>query len=219
MSYATRRVITIEIVSDTIWPWCFVGKRRMESAIQRASSNTKFDGVSFDVQWKPYQLDASLPREGKDKLTSYKQKFGEEKIASMIPYMKQVGDDCGIKFSYGGKIGNTFDSHRLIWKARQQGGSALQNTVVENLFRAYFEEEKNVGDSSVLLKCAQDSGVSALEDEEEGERETQEEITSFQRKYRISGVPFFIIDGKHSLSGAQGPEAFTSIFEELVSRK
>lgn len=189
----------------------------MEEAIQTASSDSKFEGVDFDVQWKPFELDATLVGgRGKDKMTSYTEKFGRAKIESMIPYMKQVGRECGIAFSYGGNIGNTFDSHRLIRKARQQGGSARQDTMVENLFRAYFEHEQTLSDSEVLRKCAEESGVTPLVDEDEGREETREEMASFRRHYRTNGVPFFVLDGKTSLSGAQPAEEFLAAFHDLV---
>lgn len=189
----------------------------MEESIQKATANPDFEGVSFDVRWKPFELDSNLPREGVDKMVSYNAKFGEERVAAMIPHMKKVGEEHGIRFSYGGKIGNTFDSHRLIWKAYREGGAGPQDALVENLFKAYFENEKNLGDVDVLSRCARDSGVSALPDENEGKKETLREMAEYRTKYGVRGVPFFIIDGKHTLSGAQNSETFTDIFATLIS--
>jgi predicted DsbA family dithiol-disulfide isomerase len=165
-------------------------------------------------------LNANLPKgTGVDKLSYYNQRFGQERVNQIISHMKQVGNSVGIKFSYGGSIGNTFDSHRLIWKAHEEGGSALQDKVVESLFKAYFEEEKSLGEKSVLRDCASRAGMDAsslLEDELMGKEETMAELNEFRSKYRVTGVPFMVIDGKFTLSGAQPPEDILFALEELL---
>mmetsp|Transcript_52156 Transcript_52156/g.62764 ORF Transcript_52156/g.62764 Transcript_52156/m.62764 type:complete len:167 (+) Transcript_52156:253-753(+) len=165
-------------------------------------------------------LNANAPKgKGVDKLSYYYQRFGQERVNQMIPHMKRVGDSVGIKFSYGGSIANTFDSHRLIWKAYEDGGPALQDKVVESLFKAYFEEEKSLGEESVLRDCASRAGMDAsrlLEDELVGKEETMAELNEFRGKYRITGVPFMVIDGKFTLSGAQPPEDILFALEEIL---
>merc|ERR1712176_447227 len=79
-------------------------------------------------------------------LEAYTEKFGPQMVERMVPNMKKVGKEHGINFSYGGYVGNTFDSHRFIWQSRETGGSAMQDKMVEALFAAYFEEEKSMGD-------------------------------------------------------------------------
>mmetsp|Transcript_14228 Transcript_14228/g.21705 ORF Transcript_14228/g.21705 Transcript_14228/m.21705 type:complete len:141 (-) Transcript_14228:186-608(-) len=138
----------------------------------------------------------------------------------MIPYMKQVGKSVDINFSYEGNIGNTFDSHRLIWKAREEGGSELQDRMVESLFQAYFEEEKSLGDVRVLKDCAKRAGMStdvaeALLDGDMGSEEVKQEQGEGRSKWKCQGVPLFVIDNKLTLSGAQPPEEFLSIFQTL----
>jgi len=165
-------------------------------------------------------LNSSLPKgKGLNKLSYYHEKFGQERFAQIVPRTKQAGDSVGINFSYGGFIGNTFDSHRLIWKAYEEGGSKLQDKVVESLFKAYFEDEKSLGERSILKECAETAGMDAsrfLEDESIGKEETLREIEEFKIKHRVSGVPFFIFDGKYTLSGAQPPEAILSVFEKIL---
>ena len=137
----------------------------------------------------------------------------------MLPQMIQTGASEGIQFSYGGSIGNTFDSHRLIWKAREEGGSELQDKVVDSIFKAYFENEKSLGEHSVLEECAKDAGMDAtalLADPSIGKQEVSKEMKEFRTKYRCNGVPFFIFDGKYTLSGAQPPEELLAVFEEMI---
>lgn len=149
----------------------------------------------------------------------YIEKFGRARVESMLPQMKQVGNSEGIKFSYGGSTGNTFDSHRLIWKAKENGGSVLQDKVVESLFKAYFEEEKSMGEQDVLLECAERAGMDATEMFQNttiGKKETLSEMMQYRRGYGVTGVPFFIFNDEHSFSGAQPASEIMSIFKKLV---
>lgn len=180
------------------------------------SSNLK-----FDVRWRPFQLNDGLPAgKGVDKMQYYNSRFGAQKVNQIIPQMKQVGDAENIKFSYGGSIGNTFESHRLIWKAREVGGSELQDKMVESLFKAYFEEEKSLGEKELLKKRAEEAGlpneaIQAVLESTSGIEEVKREEREFRSKWRCQGVPMFIIDNKYTLSGAQSPEAFLAAFEEF----
>lgn len=157
---------------------------------------------------------------GVNKMNMYIEKFGEARVNAMLPHMKQVGQAEGIEFSYGGYTGNTFDSHRLIWKARNDGGSMLQDKVVESLFKAYFEEEQSMGEESVLIKCAERAGMDASTifkgEGNIGKKETNEELQHYRRSYGVTGVPFFIFDEKYSVSGAQPANEIMSVFEELL---
>lgn len=195
-----------------------MGKRRLETALARHS-----DKLDADVRWRPFQLNDGLPKgKGVNKMEMYSQKFGADRIRSMIPHMKQVGDEVGINFSYGGFIGNTLDSHRFIWKAREIGGTELQDKMVEAFFAAYFEQEKSLGDPEVLESCADAAGMpkevtrALLDDETIGKAEVEKERKEFGRKWNCRGVPLFVVDGKYPLSGAQPPEAFDEIFEEIL---
>lgn len=170
--------------------------------------------------WRPFELNPSLPSgRGYNKLQYYNEKFGAERVAQMVPHMKRVGERVGISFSYGGFVGNTFNSHRLIWRAREDGGSALQDKVVESVFRAYFEEEKSLGEASVLRDCAERAGMdtasTVLDDESAGTGEVRNEMTEFRAKTGCRGVPLFVIDETHVLNGAQPPEAFLEVFGRL----
>ncbi|KAI8922301.1 thioredoxin-like protein [Powellomyces hirtus] len=211
---AVRKVL-IEITSDTICPWCYVGKRRLEAAIARAPKT-----LEFDIVYKPFFLNPSLPAEGTNKLEMYESKFGKERVAKMLETMKHVGNEVGIKFDYGGLTANTMDSHRLLEYAKQHN---KQLPLVEKLFSAYFEQTKNIGDRDVLASVAAEVGFDKAEvlaylnsDEGDGTHEVVEQVESAQRR-RITGVPFFRINRTYDIGGAQEPETFVEIFEKIAS--
>ena len=152
----------------------------------------------------------------------YEQKFGAARTKQMIPMMRQTGEACTppIRFSYGGMTANSLDGHRLMELAWEQGGARLQNAVQEKLFSAYFEQEKNIGSHDVLVEAAAAAGMDAMRVQQflatdEKAAEVKAEIREFVSKYRISGVPFFIIGSAARVSGAQDMAAFLEIFEEL----
>eukprot|EP00747_Dinoflagellata_sp_TGD_P046586 gnl/TRDRNA2_/TRDRNA2_144519_c0_seq1.p1 gnl/TRDRNA2_/TRDRNA2_144519_c0~~gnl/TRDRNA2_/TRDRNA2_144519_c0_seq1.p1 ORF type:complete len:152 (+),score=37.39 gnl/TRDRNA2_/TRDRNA2_144519_c0_seq1:431-886(+) len=150
----------------------------------------------------------------------YKEKFGEDRVAAMLPRMMETGKSHGISFSYGGNTGNTYDSHRLISLAAKQG---KQDAVVEELFRNYFEEEKCISDHSVLVAAAKKVGLTGAEEMLAGEAETAEvdrELQAYQEGMGITGVPFFIVDGgKYSESGAIDAGQFCQIFQRVLASK
>eukprot|EP00472_Partenskyella_glossopodia_P005649 CAMPEP_0197529318 /NCGR_PEP_ID=MMETSP1318-20131121/28033_1 /TAXON_ID=552666 /ORGANISM="Partenskyella glossopodia, Strain RCC365" /LENGTH=136 /DNA_ID=CAMNT_0043084745 /DNA_START=328 /DNA_END=738 /DNA_ORIENTATION=- len=131
----------------------------------------------------------------------------------MIPFLKEQGAKCGIKFSYGGKIGNTMNSHRLINFAKQHG---KQDEVMEILMSYYFEQERDISDNKVLAEAASKAGLDAkvFLESNDGTDKVKEEVEDAYRK-GISGVPAFIINKKHSLSGAQESETWEDVFKQL----
>ncbi|KAL3826840.1 hypothetical protein ACHAXA_005682 [Cyclostephanos tholiformis] len=149
----------------------------------------------------------------------YNSKFGPAMVETMIPRMKALARQYGIEMEYGGHVGNTFNSHRLIWKAREVGGSELQDKVVQQIFRAYFEENKSLGELSVLEECATKAGYKEshdfLSNEHLGTSEVRQEMQEFGRAFQCTGVPMFIVDGRVKLSGAQEPDAFLRVFKSL----
>ena len=130
----------IDIVSDTVCPWCFIGKKRLERAMSLRP------GVSFDVHWRPYRLDPTIPKEGVDRRAYLKAKFGDSpRTQSMGDVIRAEGSGEGIQFAFEKieRSPNTLDSHRLI---RWAGSAAIQNEIVERLFNAYFCEGRNIGE-------------------------------------------------------------------------
>lgn len=192
--------------------------------MQEARDDPKFEGVEFDVLWRPFQLNANAPKgKGVNKMEMYLEKFGKARCDAMLPQMIQTGLSVGIRFSYGGFTGNTFNSHRLIWKAREEGGTELQDKVVESLFKAYFEEEQSMGETNVLVECAKRAGMGEsdvrgfIEDTNgSGTKEVQRELDGYGRNYQVSGVPFFVFNDKYTMSGAQPASEILSVFKKLI---
>jgi len=150
----------------------------------------------------------------------YYSKFGEDTVKKMIPRMKATALEHGINMNYGGTVGNTFDSHRLIWLAREVGGSELQDKVVESLFKAYFEDNKSIEERDVLQECAVESGLGdecreMLSSVAMGCDEVMREKEEYGRAFQCSGVPMFIVNGQFVLHGAQEDTAFLRVFGKL----
>ena len=149
----------------------------------------------------------------------YKQKFGETRMKQMLPQMLETGKQEGINFSYGGKIGSTFDSHRLLYYVKQQDdGEKKQNDLINVIFRYYFEEEQDLSDHQVLIRAAEQIGLNENQIKEflqsnQYVKEVQQEINEGQRE-RISGVPHFRINDRIELSGAQDPQQFLQAFRK-----
>ncbi|KAJ9049839.1 hypothetical protein DSO57_1020516 [Entomophthora muscae] len=215
----TATTIEIQIVADLVCPWCFVGKRRLERAIEQFKA-TSSKQVDFSVTWRPYQLLPNAPKQSIEKSVSYAQRFGADRAKQMISGMVQIGKGEGIAFNYAGKIGNTFDAHRLIAYAKRFN---LQNEVVEQLLHAYFEKTQDIADNAVLVSIAGKAGldqakVQAYLDSEEGNDQVKEQLNR-NKKDNISGVPSFFIQGRFYFSGAQSPESFVSIFNDITSQQ
>ncbi|KAJ3057829.1 hypothetical protein HDU98_006046 [Podochytrium sp. JEL0797] len=213
------RKIPVTIVTDTICPWCYVGEKRFDSAVTKYKQ-IKGDSVAFEITYKPFQLDPTLPREGRNKLENYHRKFGKARFDQMNDNLSKVGKSIGINFSFGGNVGNTLDSHRLIAFAGTLG-TENQHKVIQSLYSAYFENEKNLGDVEVLVQAGKAGGVDEKIVREQiygGDLLKAETIQAEQeiRDAGISSVPYFIFDGKYAISGGQEPETFIEVFDNLV---
>lgn len=196
--------IGIDIVSDVVCPWCFIGKRRLEKAL------AQFDGHRVRITWRPFELNPDMPRGGMDRERYVAAKFGgPERTREIYARITEAGAGDGIAFRYDliAKTPNTFDAHRLLWMAGREGD---QNALAEALFRAYFVEGRDVGDRAALAAIAAQSGIEAaaaerfLESERGVDEVRAEEMLA--QKLGVSGVPFFILNGRYALSGAQDPQ-------------
>ncbi|KAK8152225.1 thioredoxin-like protein [Phyllosticta citrichinensis] len=204
----------IDIVSDTVCPWCYVGHRRLSKAIAQHQSQNPAD--TFSITWKPYYLDPTAPKVGENKLERYQRKFSGQAEA-LLDRMTQTGKLDGINFKWGGKTGNTRDSHRLIELGGQKGGNT-QTRVVEELFAAYFENEKDITSHAVLQEAAVKAGLDEVEvkdwlSSDKGGKEVDHEVRQAQLR-GISGVPNFTINQKYVVGGAQEVDAFLELFNE-----
>ena len=201
----------IDIYSDIVCPWCFVGKRRLERALTSVGSD-------IHVAWRPFQLNPTMPLDGMDRSAYLKAKFGSlEAFGRMEEQLLAAGEDEQIPFAFEKiqRTPNTFAAHRLVWYAAQQG---KQDEVVENLFRAYFLEGRNLGDVKTITHVAVEAGLDQTETEaflasEKGVVEVKAE-EAIGRSLGISGVPYFVFNGRVSIYGAQPSEIIVSAIEQ-----
>ncbi|KAI4184337.1 MAG: hypothetical protein L6R41_004812 [Letrouitia leprolyta] len=208
----------IAITSDTVCPWCYVGKNKLDRAIALYKSSHPNSNDTFSTTWYPYYLNPDAPKVGVDKRQYYVSRFGAERVPMMFDRLASVGKPVGIDFKFGGKTGNTRDSHRVIQLAKTKGPET-QNKVVENLFKSYFEKEEDITSHEVLRAAAVNAGLEETEVNEwlasnKGGKEVDEEVTE-ARKRVVSGVPHYTMQGKYEIGGAQDPEAFVQTFERI----
>ena len=201
----------VDIYSDIVCPWCYVGKRRMERALTLVGSDVQ-------VIWRPFQLNPTMPLDGMDRTTYLKAKFGSlEAFGQMEEQLLAAGADEQIPFAFEKiqRTPNTFAAHRLVWYAAQQ---EKQDSVVDALFRGYFLEGKNIGDVTTLTHVAAEAGLDRIETEEflESEKGVVEVKAeeAVGRRLGIRGVPYVVFNGRISISGAQPPDIFVTAIEQ-----
>ena len=195
---------TIEVYSDPVCPWCMIGKRRLDRALE--SIGTGSHGPEVLVRWRVFQLNPSMPSDGMDRAAYLAAKFGGAARAGEIyRAIRNEGAGEGIRFAYERikRTPNTLKAHALIGAATASG---LDHAMVERLFRAYFLEGLDIGRASVLRSLAEEVGLSGAEiDACLGDHTDHGQLTAEDARARaggISGVPFFLIDGRYSLAGA-----------------
>jgi len=208
--------ITVDVVSDVVCPWCYLGKRRLERAIGLLPE------LEFAVRWHPFRLDPTIPPGGIDRRDYLTGKFGSlDAIAATHANLTELGNREGIVFRFGAiaRAPNTVDAHRLIRWASLVG---LAEVMVERLFRAYFAEGIDVGDRSVLAGLAADLGlpgdIGARVASEEDRSEVVAEIEEACR-IGVSGVPCFIIDRRYAVVGAHPPETLVEAIRQAVAAR
>ena len=203
--------LLIEIASDVVCPWCYIGKRRMEKALALLNGD-----IEARVEWLPFQLNPDMPAGGIARADYRRAKFGSvEKGRALDARVAQEGAGEGIEFAFDRmqRTPNTIAAHQLIDLAQKQGKG---NAVVDALFRAYFEEARDIGDEAVLNAIAERAGVIGRTDEKilEEVKEKEERV----RSLGISGVPTYIFDRKTGVSGAYPPENLVQIIRDVVSK-
>jgi predicted DsbA family dithiol-disulfide isomerase len=203
--------LLIEIASDVICPWCYIGKRRLEKALESLKGE-----VEVRIEWLPFQLNPDMPAGGVARADYRRAKFGSvEKGRALDARVAQEGsgEDIAFAFDRMQRTPNTSAAHQLIDLAQRQG---CGGPVVDALFRAYFEEAKDIGDETVLKTIADGAGVTGWPQDKD--QETVQEKEARVRDLGISGVPTFIFDKKSGLSGAYPPEQLAQAIREVISQ-
>lgn len=204
----------IEIWSDVMCPFCYIGKNNFEQALEKLPFKDE-----VEVEWKSFQLDPTLdPKETQDTLQYFREKKGvqADQATQMLAQVTQMGKGAGIDFDFNkALITNTFSAHKLLHLAKKHNKS---NEMEEALFIAHFIDGKNVGDTEVLISLAENLGID--------KEEAREAVTSDQLDYEVnqdimearnngvSGVPFFVLNGKYAVSGAQPVEVFENALQQ-----
>ena len=210
--------LKIDIVSDVVCPWCVIGFINLQKAIKELK-----DQIEFEINWKPYELHPEIPQNGYDKKLYLQQKFGDLS-GRQSPYkqIEEIGDSLGFEFNFSKteRIPNTFNAHRLLWKAKKEG---LQTELSEALFKAYFTDGRDVGSVEVLSDIANEIGMDKEKIKKfliskEGGQETADEEMSFIEK-SIGAVPTYFINNKYIIQGGQEPETFVSFLNKILMKE
>ncbi len=201
----------VDVIVDTVCPWCYVGKARFEKALAMRPDQV------VEIGWRPFQLNPAMPREGKDRTAYLSEKFGGgDGARRRYTVIADAGRQEGIDFRFDRieRTPNTVDSHRLIAYARRDG---RQHAIVGALFRAYFTNGRDIGEIQVLAEIAAENGLDGdaarayLGSDEDRSMVVDED--EMARRLGVSGVPCYIVDRKYAVSGAQSPEVFLQIFD------
>ena len=204
----------IDVISDTVCPWCFIGKRRLQKAMALRPD------IAFDVRWRPYQLDAAVPKGGMDRQAYMRAKFGDDpqKIVEMYKLIAAEGAKDGIEFDFASiqRRPNTLDSHRLIRWAEAAG---VQDDVVERLFIGYFENAEDIGDIRILADIADMCGMDGMEVAEMLESDTDLSLVTREdeiaREMGVTGVPAMIFGNRLAVSGAREADVLVSVIDRV----
>ncbi|TIX02233.1 MAG: DsbA family protein [Mesorhizobium sp.] len=211
--------ITVDVVSDVVCPWCFIGQKRLDKAISAVGD------IDVHVRWRPFQLDPTIPPEGKDRHEYMLAKFGsDERIREIHARIEPLGEAEDISFAFDAiKVApNTLDAHRLIrWAGA--AGEAVQNRLVRRLFQLNFEEGANIGDHAVLVEAARDAGMDASVVETllptEADLEAVRTEIATASRMGITGVPCFLLEGKYAVMGAQDADTLADAIRQVAAAK
>ncbi|MER9892712.1 DsbA family protein [Mesorhizobium sp. M0119] len=210
--------ITVDVVSDVVCPWCFIGQKRLDKAIAAVD-------IDVHIRWRPFQLDPTIPPEGKNRRDYMVAKFGsDQRIREIHARIEPLGEAEGISFAFDAiKVApNTLDAHRLIrWAGT--AGEAVQNRLVRRLFQLNFEEGANLGDHAVLIEAAREAGMDAsvvetLLSTDADVEAVRTEIATASRM-GISGVPCFLLEGKYAVMGAQDADTLADALRQVAAAK
>ena len=203
----------LDILSDPVCPWCYIGKANLDRALALRPDHP------FEVEWHPFQLNPQMPSDGMDRRTYLEAKFGgRDEAARVYTRVAEAADAAGltIDLSAVDRTPNTLDAHRLIHWAGLEG---RQTAAVAGLFRAYFAEGRDIGDSAVLLELAEQIGLDRAVVERllrsDADADEIRARDAHARQRGVTGIPTFIIGNRHAVPGAQPPELWTNVIDDL----
>ncbi len=209
-------MINIKIISDTICPWCYIGKKELENSIKLASVQ------DFKISYKPFQLDPTMPPDGVDRKKYIERKFGETAAKEVGLRITEAGNKLGIEFNYDkiNKTPNTLNSHRLLKWSEKEG---KQNETLDALFYSYFTEGLDIGDIEILVQISKNLGLDFNKIKKDLENETdRKQIEIEEWSYRdlgIAGVPTYIINDSMIVTGAQSTDTFVKLFNKISQKE
>ncbi len=210
-------MVKLDIISDPICPWCFIGKARLDRALEAHPDHP------FQIEWHPFQLNPDMPAEGMGRRDYLEQKFGgrDGALKAYAPVL-EAAEDAGLKIDFAAiqRTPNTLNAHRLIHWA---GLESRQTPVVAALFKAYFVEGRDIGDIDTLCEIAarfeMDEAATRLMLQGNADAELIRQRDAHARERGISGVPMFIVDNQHAVSGAQPAELWTRVIADITTRE
>ncbi len=212
----TEQTVKLDILSDPICPWCFIGKSNLEQALANVPHHP------FVIEWHPFQLNPDMPDDGMDRRDYLEGKFGGKEAAvkayaPVVEYAEKLG--LNINFEGMKRTPNTLDAHRLIhWAGIEQ----KQNQAVDALFTAYFVEARDIGDHEVLADVADSIGMDASVVRKllssDADREDIRNRDTHSRKMGVNSVPTFIVASQHAVPGAQPPEMWEKVIADILSQ-
>ncbi len=203
----------IDIISDPICPWCYIGKTRLDRALELNPTH------NFIIEWHPFQLNPAMPKDGMDRREYLEAKFGGQKEAiEVYSNIDKTATETGLSLNFGGikRTPNTIDAHRLIHWAGIEG---RQNSIIDRLFKAYFQEGRDISEHSVLTRIASAAGMdqdvvrSLLKSD--ADKEDIKARDTDARKRGIQGVPAFAVANEYVIQGAQTIDIWDNIIKEI----
>ncbi len=220
-SDTARPTVTVEIYSDVVCPWCYIGKRRFERGLAVVADEVDVD---FEVSFHPFQLDPrATPGDSQPVFDAYARKFGgPEQAARIIEHVTATAAEDGLEFHLDRALrANTLLAHRLLWRAGRPDAPVPQATVKERLLRAYFTEGLDIGDPDVLAGLAADVGfdrdeITAFLASDQGTAEVHDELVA-AHEHGITAVPTYVLNGRWAVPGAQDPETFAQVLRKMAA--
>ena len=206
-------MVKLDIFSDPICPWCYIGKSYLDRALEKAGNHP------FNIQWHPFQLNPEMPLQGVDRREYLERKFGNKDLAikAYAPVLEHAAlAGLNLKLEKIMKTPNTLSAHRLIFWAWQEG---VQNAVVSAIFKAYFVEGKDIGENNVLVDISHNTGIDKILVDRllkgTNDQELVIETDKGAREMGINSAPTFILNGKHVITGAQNVDFWSNLINEV----